>query len=58
MTDQELDITLNALEEIADNYRDMAKDYVYNKHTNEFHHKSEPEDKSIFIKDWFTLNES
>ena len=39
MTDDELDLIVSALGEIAINHKEWAKDYVYNNHTNEFRHK-------------------
>ena len=55
MTDKELDIVLASIKEIAENFRDFGKDYLYNKKSNEFRHKDEPEDKTSRIVDWFKL---
>lgn len=55
MTDLELDTILEAIQYIASHGRDYADDYVYNKQNNEFRHKSEPEDKTVLVKEWFEL---
>lgn len=55
MTNAELDTLIGAVAEIAKNHESWAKDYIYNKHTNEFRHKDEPADKTEVIKPWFVL---
>ena len=55
-TDQELFTIIDALHQIRKNYKEWEKDYIYNKHTNEFRHKDEPEDKTGLIKNWFDLD--
>ncbi len=55
MTDSDLDTILEAIHFIAFHGAEYAGDYVYNKKTNEFRHKSEPEDKTVLVKDWFDL---
>lgn len=57
MTDDELDYIIQAIRDVAVNYQKWSSDYIYNNKTNEFRHKSEPEDKSDLIKDWFLLEE-
>jgi selenocysteine lyase/cysteine desulfurase len=41
MMDSEIDYILKAIGEIAANHIEMAKNYIYNEHTNEFYHISE-----------------
>jgi hypothetical protein len=53
MTDSELKTTTTALAGIQKNIREWEKDYVYNPRTNEFRHRSEPEDKTDLILPWF-----
>jgi selenocysteine lyase/cysteine desulfurase len=53
MTNEQLYFVLDAMKEVQQNAERWGKDYIYNKKTNEFHHKDETEDKSVFIKDWF-----
>jgi selenocysteine lyase/cysteine desulfurase len=55
MTDKELDLLIEGVTAIAENHKLWAKDYVYNKHTNEFRHRNEPEDKTVNIFPWFDL---
>lgn len=54
MTDEELDMIIKAVKEISENHREWAKDYTYDIHNNEFHHKSEA-DKMETIRKWFVL---
>ncbi len=56
MTDEELSIILNAINEISINHKEWGKDYIYNRQTNEFRHKNEPEDKTEVIMPWFELD--
>jgi len=52
MTNDELHLILNAINEIILNIDEWSKDYNYNIHTNEFYHKSEISLLSK-IKEWF-----
>jgi len=54
MTNEELDIIINAVTEIAENHQEWGKDYLYDSHHNEFHHKDEI-DKSGTIEEWFSF---
>jgi len=56
MTTKELIETLKALKEIQSNFKEWQKDYIYNNHTNEFRHASEPEDKTGLIRSWFNFD--
>ena len=57
MTDNEMRFIMNAIEELAKNHEDWAKDYIYNNINNEFIYK----DKSFAKKNkervegWFKL---
>lgn len=55
MTDTELDTLIYAVSEISKNHKSWQGDYAYNKFTNEFKHRDDPEDKTIVIKNWFKL---
>ncbi len=55
MTDAELMYMMDALNEVRKHHKKWSDDYIYNRHTNEFRHKNEPEDKTEMVKDWFTL---
>ncbi|RLD41576.1 MAG: selenocysteine lyase [Bacteroidetes bacterium] len=52
MTDEELDIIIDAIGEIAEHHKEWAEDYIYDEQTNEFYHKDEM-DKSEQIEQWF-----
>ena len=53
MTNKELIVLAEALRLISEKIKEFEKDYVYNKHTNEFHNLKEVEDKTEYIKPWF-----
>jgi len=55
MTNDELYKFINATKQIQENIDIWSKDYIYNKYTNEFRHKDEPEDKTVLVKDWFSM---
>ncbi len=55
MTNDELDIFVDAVQQIVDNIDTWKLDYIYNKHINEFRHKDEPEDKTVVVESWFDL---
>jgi len=52
MTDEDLDIMLNAIGDISKNHEEWGKDYIYNNHTNEFYHKSGMKN-SLDVNGWF-----
>ena len=54
MTDEELDYIINAVKEISENHEEWAKEYTYDTHHNEFHHKDEA-DNTKRIRDLFVL---
>lgn len=56
MTDQELETFADACQQVVNNFDSWKSDYIYNKKKNEFRHKTEPEDKTPFVKDWFSLD--
>jgi selenocysteine lyase/cysteine desulfurase len=56
MSNEELEHILKAIHEVAINHREWGLDYEYNKKTNEFIHKSQPE-SSIQVEPWFNLTE-
>ncbi len=55
MTNDELYIVIDALKQINLNHVEWAKDYVYDKHTNEFHHKIKSTASVVRLKKWFSL---
>ena len=54
MTDEELDIVIDAVKQIAENHKEWAKDYRYDPVTNEFYHHQE-ENRDALIKKWFSF---
>ncbi len=57
MTNEELYFTLDAIKQVQENHKSWGEDYIYSNTTNEFRHKSEPQDKTVLVKDWFKLDE-
>lgn len=57
MTDQELDTVIDGLSQLAKNYPEWAKEYVYKAKTNEFKHQNELSiDKAETVKPWFNFD--
>ena len=56
MTDEELYFILHAIKEIAQNASEWEKDYHYDIHTNEFHHRSFREKESSGYSNWFEFD--
>ncbi len=54
MTDEELNLVLEAIIEIIENAESLSKNYSYSVKTNEFHHIKE-ENPQETIKSWFML---
>jgi selenocysteine lyase/cysteine desulfurase len=55
MTDEEIHFMLDAIEQVALNYNDWKKDYVYEPDTNEYHHHSYKDKIGKQVNDWFEL---
>lgn len=55
MTSDELGTILTALAEIGANHKEWAKDYMYNKHTNEFKHVKDNCQVANRVSEWFRL---
>lgn len=53
MTDEEIGAILDALDALARNHKEWANDYVYNPHTNEFHHQSALGFEESIVRQWF-----
>lgn len=56
MTNDELYEIIEAIKEVRNHHSSWGNDYIYNNKTNEFRHYKEPEDKSVFVRDWFRLD--
>lgn len=55
MSNEELMTILKALQEISLNHKEWMKDYVYNKHTNEFKHINDNCKITERVNEWFVL---
>jgi len=55
MTDEELHFIIDAIEQVSLHHKEWRKDYLYNKHTNEFVHLNEWHQKDELVKSWFLL---
>ena len=55
MTNDELLFILDAIRQTVENAETWKKDYLYDRHTNEFHHYKFPEKNSADFNKWFTL---
>lgn len=53
MTNEEILLILDALEGLAQNYKVWGEDYLYNPHTNEFHHKATLGFEESMVDQWF-----
>lgn len=54
MTDEELLFIADAIKQTVENVTEWQKDYVYDRHTNEYNHNSSP-DSSRAVSEWFVL---
>ena len=57
MTDEELNFIIDAIKKISVHHLEWKKDYIYNKHTNEFKHANELHHKDDLVRSWFVLDE-
>ena len=55
MTDEELMFIIDAIKQVAVHHLEWGKDYIYNKHTNEFIYKDEAHHKDEMVRGWFIL---
>lgn len=55
MTNAELDKIIRALNEISLHHKEWAKDYMYNKHTNEFRHINDDCHIADRVNEWYKL---
>ncbi len=55
MLNEDLYIITDAIKQIAENHIEWAKDYNYNKHTNEFEHKVKSTSMQEKLNEWFVL---
>lgn len=57
MTDDELHFIIGSIKEVVEKGGEWGRDYIYNIHTNEFHHCSEGEKAVLDVSGWFGLDE-
>jgi hypothetical protein len=57
MTDDELHFITGSIKEVVKKGGEWGRDYIYNIHTNEFHHCSEGEKEFPDVSSWFSLCE-
>lgn len=57
MTGDELDFIIESIKSIVVNGKEWSGEYMYNIHTNEFHHIGENEGGALNIGRWFHLDE-
>jgi selenocysteine lyase/cysteine desulfurase len=55
ITDKELNYCIEAIKQVSENHKEWGKDYCYNKHANEFRHKSDNGGINQLINSWFSL---
>jgi hypothetical protein len=55
MTDNELLFIIDAIKQVSVHQLEWKKDYLYNKHNNEFIHVSEWKQKDEIVQTWFQL---
>jgi selenocysteine lyase/cysteine desulfurase len=56
MTDNELLFITEAIKQVAENAQEWSKDYLYDRHTNEFHNKNYKEQNLSVLSKWFELD--
>lgn len=54
-TNAEIQYVCDSIEALAENHTEWAKDYSYNKSSNEFTHMESKQDSVEMVKDWFEL---
>lgn len=53
LTNKEIEFTLDAIEQLVDNFRDWDKDYTYHLRSNTFSHNADQDYDSAKINSWF-----
>lgn len=53
-TNEEAYFVCDAIQQLANNFKEWSKDYLYNEHTNEYRHLEENEEN--LMKTWFTFD--
>jgi len=58
MTDEELEITMDGIEQIVEKSDKWSEEYIYDKTKNEFYHRRHNDSELEKIKSWFTIQQS
>jgi len=53
MSDEEIHFIVKAISDLCRNYKEWAKEYTYDEHSNEFYHKSGLDIESGLVNKWF-----
>ena len=56
MSDQEVRDICEAIEQVANNHENWSNDYEYDRKSNEFIHKAEPDEMNKRVQNWFDLD--
>ena len=54
-TNDEIEFVCNSIKELAENHQDLAKDYNYDKISNEFVHKNAKPFEKELVEEWFKI---
>jgi len=54
-TNREIEFVCSSIKALAKNHPDWAKDYIYDKNTNEFIHKNANSFETELVEKWFEL---
>ncbi len=57
MTDEELLFIIDAIKQVSVHHLEWSKDYIYNKHTNEFKHINDNHQKDDLVNRWLTFDD-
>jgi len=52
-TNDEIQLVCNSIIDLAKNHQEWAKDYIYDKNTNEFSHKKAKPFEKELVEEWF-----
>lgn len=56
MRNDELFYIIDSIGQVIENIKEWEADYIYDPHTNEFHHRGEITGTKKFISDWFAVD--
>jgi selenocysteine lyase/cysteine desulfurase len=53
MTNEEVELILHAIEEVAKHYKEWKEDYTYDEAANEYRHRSDADPERRRVEEWF-----